>query len=228
MTTKRVLATNDHGGPIKLSPGDQVHANHTGENFKVHKTLNVNLLEWPHLSLEVLAKYERAVIADPNLSGVPADIRDHPVHGMSYHFPLNESKYIEGFDISKGGRAFTMYPRLANSTTNKLERFIQGTALPGSSGDMRENHVQHSHIHPKGLPHKVHISAHKHFVFPSGAKIDRLQIAQIVQKAVELGLIYPPGFESQLVGRDIQKNPRLGNAQRGIYEQKLMASIIIQ
>lgn len=228
MTTKRVLATNDHGGPIKLSPGDQVHGNHTGANFKVNKTLTVNLLEWPHLTLEVLEKYEKAVIADPNLSGVPADIRDSPNHGMTYHFPQNESSYIEGFDISKGGRAFTMYPRSANATTNALERFIQGTALRGATGDMRENHVQHSYIHPKGLPHRVHISAHKHFVFPTGEKINRIQIAQIVSKAIELGLIYPAGFTSQMVGRDIQKNARLGSREIESYERKLMNSIIIQ
>gem|GEM_PF-4061592 len=43
MNTKRVLATNDHGGPIKLSPSDQVHANHTGRNFRVQKTLTLRL-----------------------------------------------------------------------------------------------------------------------------------------------------------------------------------------
>jgi len=32
---KRVLTTNDHGGLMKLSPSDQVHANHTRGNFRV-------------------------------------------------------------------------------------------------------------------------------------------------------------------------------------------------
>jgi hypothetical protein len=228
LTTKRVLATNDHGGPIKLSPGDMIHPNHTGANPGVLKTITIKLSEWPQLNEEALAKYERQVIANPNLAGVNEDVLEHPSHAMSYPFPLNESKYIAGFDISKGGRAFTIYPRSANAATNALERYTQKTALRGCTGAMRENHVQHIWIHPKGLPRNIHLSPHKHFVFPSGVKIDRIQIGLIVAEAVRLGVIYPPGCEPTMNRGQIVPNPRATPSVTLAYEQKLMNSIIIQ
>lgn len=116
MTTRRVLASNVNP-PIVLSPSDRVYTNHTGthipdysSNFPDHmqttngikQTITINLHEWPHITEAGIEKYEKKVKVTHDLTNVGADILEHPVHHMSYPFPLNESNTFMGLIYQKG------------------------------------------------------------------------------------------------------------------------------
>lgn len=120
-------------------------------------------------------------------------------------------------------------PRTNNPIAIQFERYVKRKILPGCSGDMFENHVQHIGIHPKGLAHDVHTSNHKHFIFPNGKKITKFHVDLIIDEAVKQNLIYPGGYTPTYNPhkRAFIRSPNLTDSRVLQYKQQLKSSIMI-